>query len=131
MELALLALGVLIVGIVAHQLSGGDQRRKWRGWGIESYKITLRYDSRSLNFDGEILGDSTTLTVIDSEIVNVVGIHADISTIEEYDRFTIEGLFDLASYYSTVHYDSVYGFPTRLGSGKNWVIEVVLFETLA
>jgi len=118
MELALLAFGVLIVGIIAHQLSGGDQRRKWRGWDIESYKITLCYDSRSLNFDGDILGDSTTITVINDKVVNVVGTHAEISNVEEYDRFTIEGLFDLVSYYSAVHYDSVYGFPTRLGSVK-------------
>ncbi len=80
--------------------------------------------------DGDILGDSTTLTVINDELVNVVGTHDENSTLEEFDRFTIEGLFDLASYYSTVHYDSVYGFPTRLGSGKNWVIEVVSFEPL-
>ena len=131
MELALLALGVLVVGIVAHQLNRNDQRHAWRSWGIDNYKITLRYDARSLNFDGEILGDGTTLTVVDGYIVDVVGLHADISTLEEYDRFTIEGLFDLVSYYSSVHYDTVYGFPTRLGDTRHSVIEVISFEVLA
>ena len=130
MEFILLAIGVFAVGVVIHNIARNEQRNRWRSWRIENYRITLRYDARSLNFDGDVLGDMTTLTVVDSEIVDVVGTYSDVSSIEEYERFTIEGLFDLVSYYSTVQYDTVYGYPTRLGDQNHWVIEVISFESL-
>lgn len=105
-------------------------RYAWRNSGIRSYRITLRYDRRSLNFDGEILGDATTITVVDGEIADVVGLYVDDSTIEEYERFTVEGLFEQVIYYQSVQYDSMYGFPSRLGDTNHWVIEVINFEAL-
>jgi hypothetical protein len=130
MELILLAIGAFVVFSVVQKMQSNGQRDRWRNWHIDDYKISLRYDARSLNLDGDVLGEMTTLTVVDGEIVSVTGTHASISTIEEYERFTIEGLFEMTIYYATVQYDSVYGFPTRLGDTNHWVIEVVSFEPL-
>lgn len=105
-------------------------RYAWRNSGIHSYRITLRYDRRSLNLDGEILGDATTITVVDGVIADVLGPYVADSSIDEYERFTVDGLFEQVIYYQSVQYDSVYGFPTRLGDTNHWVIEVIDFEIL-
>jgi len=132
--LALISIGAFIIYFISRHDEKNLNRSKWNDWQISSYRITVRYDARSMlnamQFEPDILGDGATMTVVDGYLVDVDGVFPDNVTIEEFEQFTVEGLFHQASYFSYVHYDIVYGFPTRLGNKDHWIFEVISFEIL-
>lgn len=127
----LLGIGVLLLSLFVRQNESNRHQRIWNAWNITGYRMTLSYNHSSLILDGEILGESTTMTVIDGEIYDIVVSQMEHSNIDEFYRFTVEGLFEQVIYYSRVQYDTVYGLPIRLGNKYHWVIEVISFEVLS
>lgn len=98
----ILGIGVILLSFLLRRDEANRHRHKWDDWNITVYRMTLSYNKCSSIFDGEILGDATTITVVDGAIRNVVGTHADQPSIEEYERFTVDGLFGQNMYYSRI-----------------------------
>lgn|GEM_PF-5028400 len=130
----LLATGAIILFLFAKREEVNEYRHKWDAWDIRLYRITVRYNQWSMyfatQFETDILGDGTTITVQDGQIVDVYGPKVKQVEIEEYYAFTVDGLFEQMSYGLQAQYDSVYGFPMRLSIRNNVIFEVTSFEVL-
>lgn len=125
---AILLFGALLIFMKWAQVK--EQQDIWLEWGIDSYIITLRHSGGMMDsLDSEELGAGTTLTVSDGQISHVTGNYGDVS-LQEWEQYTVEGLFKKAFFHLAVQYDTVYGFPLRLGSQLSWSVEVVDFRPM-
>jgi hypothetical protein len=130
------ALALVLGGVVAliyfvRQNAVVRYQQIWLSHNVKSYVITLRHGNGFIDkFDSEELGSGTTLMVIDDQVVNVNGQTPSPSEINTFQPYRVEGLFKRASSYRFVDYDSIYGFPTRMGTADTWTIEVTDFQPL-
>ncbi|MEO8613475.1 MAG: hypothetical protein ABI690_36640 [Chloroflexota bacterium] len=134
--LLVIAIAVVIAGIVGlsywlRRERSSQYREIWLSHNIKSYSITLRHGLGLIDrFDSEELGSGTTLTVIDGQLVEVDNPDTTQANLDDFASYTIEGLFIKAIGYKYVEYDSIYGFPCRMGTDDTWTIEIVDFHLL-
>jgi len=102
----------------------------WETWKIQSYRVRVRFNWEFLNFDRDIISDTTTV-VVDKPYARITEEYTSSSYIHDNDLWTVDGLFEQLAFYPDVEYDKVYGYPKRLGHAGHWIIEVISFETLS
>jgi len=102
--------------------------RLWQNSNVTDYTISI--------FGGSIHASEYILTVVDNHIDSVIvdGVEILPEYFVEYERYTVEGLFQSARNCSFCRatFHPIYGYPSEVGGGfiESWGLRVTDFQPL-